>query len=116
MGDHHVPEGTGLLVERSPEADRQGLGHVDLDVVDVLTVPDGLEEPVGEAEGQDVLGRLLAQEVVDAEHLVVVEDLLNHRVELAGAGEVGPERLLHDDPGPLGQPCFAEGPHDGVGG
>ena len=69
----------GLLVERGPRPDRQGLGDVDLDVVDVLAVPDGLEEAVGEPEGQDVLGRLLAQEVVDTEDLVVVEDLLQRR-------------------------------------
>ena len=70
MGDHHVAEGTGLLVEGGPGSHRQGLGDVDLDVVDVLAVPDGFEEPVGEPEGQDVLGRLLAQEVVDAEDLI----------------------------------------------
>jgi len=38
-------------------------------VVDVVAVPDRLEQPVGEPEGQDVLGRLLAQEVVDPEDL-----------------------------------------------
>ena len=46
------------------------LGDVDLHVVDVLPVPDRLEQAVGEAEGQDVLRRLLAQEVVDAEDLL----------------------------------------------
>ena len=53
------------------------LGHVDLDVVDVLAVPDRLEEAVGEAQGEDVLRRLLAEEVVDAEDLVLVEDLVD---------------------------------------
>ena len=116
MGDHHVPVGPGLLVEGGPGLDAEGLGHVDLDVVDVLAVPDRLEQPVGEAEGQDVLGRLLAQEVVDPEDLVVVEDLAHQRVQLTGAVEVGPERLLHDDPGPVGEPGLPEGPHHGVGG
>ena len=75
VGHDHVLEGAGGLVEADAVVDREGLGHVDLDVVDVVPVPDGLEEPVGEAEGQDVLRRLLAQEVVDAEDLLLVEDL-----------------------------------------
>ena len=51
-----------------------GLGHGDLHVVDVAPVPDRLEQGVGEAERQDVLHRLLAQVVVDAEDLALVED------------------------------------------
>ena len=70
MGDHHVAEGPGGLVEAGPGVDRQGLGYVDLHVVDVAPVPDGLEEAVGEPEGQDVLGRLLPQEVVDPVDLI----------------------------------------------
>jgi hypothetical protein len=40
-------------------------------VVDEVPAPDRLEEPVGEAEGEDVLRRLLAQEVIDAEDLTL---------------------------------------------
>ena len=50
------------------------LGRGDLDVVDVVAVPDRLEQPVGEAEREHVLDGLLAQVVVDAEDLVLVED------------------------------------------
>ena len=74
VGDHHVLEGAGRLVEGDAVVDPERLGHVDLHVVDVVPVPDRLEEAVGEAEGQDVLRRLLPQEVVDAEDLVLVED------------------------------------------
>ena len=116
MGHHHVPEGARLLVERTPGADREGLGDVDLDVVDVLPVPDGLEQPVGEPEGQDVLGRLLPEEVVDAEHLVLVEDLLHGGVQPLGAAEVGTEGLLHDDAGPFDEPGVGQGAYDRVGG
>jgi len=40
-----------------------------LHVADVVAVPDRLEQAVGEAEGQDVVDRLFAQEVVDPEDL-----------------------------------------------
>ncbi len=98
MGHHHVLERTGRLVEADAVVDGQRLGHVDLDVVDVVAVPDWLEEAVGEPEGQDVLHRLLAEEVVDAEDLLLVEDLVQHVVERDRTGQVGAERLLHDHP------------------
>ena len=84
MGHHHVAEGPGALVEAGPGVDREGLGHVDLHVVDVVAVPDGLEQPVGEPEGQDVLGRLLPQEVVDPVDLVGEEDAVHGVVEHLG--------------------------------
>jgi hypothetical protein len=76
VGHHHVAVGAGLLVEAGALAQAQRLGHVDLHVVDEVAVPDRLEQAVGEAEGEDVLRRLLAQEVVDAEDLLLGEDLV----------------------------------------
>ena len=76
VGDDHVAVRAGLLVEADALLQRQRLGHVDLHVVDVVAVPDRLEQTVGEAEGEDVLRRLLAEEVVDAEDLALVERLV----------------------------------------
>ena len=69
VGDEHIPVGAGLVVEVRAPFNREGLGHVDLHVADVLAVPDRLEQPVGEPQGQDVVDRLLAEEVVDPEDL-----------------------------------------------
>ena len=99
----HVAVRAGLLVEADALTDRQRLGHVDLHVRDVLAVPDRLEQPVGEPERQDVERRFLAEEVVDAEDLALVERLVQRVVQLHRAREVGAERLLHDDARPLGQ-------------
>ena len=98
VGDDHVAVGAGGLVELRAALEPERLGDVDLHVVDEVAVPDRLEETVGEAEGQDVLRGLLAQEVVDAEDLRLVEDLVHAGVELLGRLQVGAERLLHDDP------------------
>jgi len=73
VGDDHVPVGAGVIVEVGASVDRERLGHVDLYVGDVLVVPDRLEQAVGEPEGQDVVDRLLAQEVVDPVHLGLAE-------------------------------------------
>ncbi|MEZ5184077.1 MAG: hypothetical protein R2702_19760 [Acidimicrobiales bacterium] len=101
VGHDHVAVGAGRLVEPGAGAEREGLGHVDLHVVDVVSVPDGLEQAVGEAEGEDVLGRLLAEEVVDAEHLLLAEHLVHRGVQDPRRAEVHAEGLLHDHPGAL---------------
>ncbi len=116
VGDHHVAIGAGLLVEGRPAAEAERLWHVDLDVVDEGAVPDRLEQAVGKAEGEDVLGRLLAQEVVDAEDLRLVEHLVQARVQRPGALQVGAERLFHDDARALDQLGFAQHPHGRQGG
>jgi hypothetical protein len=75
VGDHHVLVGPGVLVEAGATVQGQRLGHVDLHVVDVVAVPDRLEQAVGEPEREDVLRRLLAEEVVDPEDLLFLKTL-----------------------------------------
>ena len=115
MGDDHVPIGAGGLVEPGPHADVERLGDVDLNVVDVVAVPDRLEQSVGEPEGQDVQRGLLPQEVVDAEDLLLGEGRMERGVERLRAAEVGAERFLDDDPRALGEARLAERVHDIVG-
>ena len=96
-------------------ADGERLGHVDLHVVDVAVVPDRLEQAVGEAEGEDVECRFLSEEVVDAVDLLLGEGAVQRRVEVDGAGQVGAEGLLDDDPRALGQAGLAEEVDDAAG-
>jgi hypothetical protein len=67
-------------------------------VVDHVAGPRALDHRVREPEDQDVLHCLLAEVMVDPEHLPLVEDLARHAVELARAGQVMPDRLLDHDP------------------
>ena len=62
-----ISDSAGLLVERAPTLNAETLGHRDLNRFDVVAVPDGLQEGIGEAKEQEVLDRLLAQVVVDSE-------------------------------------------------
>ena len=71
---HHVAQRAGLLVVARAGADPFLLGHGDLDVVDVLLVPERLEDRVAEPHDHDVLDGLLAEVVVDPEDLSLVED------------------------------------------
>ena len=115
--DDHVAEGAGLLVEAGATRDGERLGNVDLDVVDVVSVPDRLEEAVREAQGEDVLDGLLAQEVVDPKDVGLAEHPVHGRVELSCGGEIPSERLLDDDAGAFGEAGLAEhGDDPGKGG
>ena len=64
-----VPRHAGLLVELAAALDADLLGDGDLHVVDVLAVPERLEDAVREAEDEEVLDRLLAEVVIDPEDL-----------------------------------------------
>ena len=70
---HQVAQHPGLLVELAARSHPDRLRRADLDVFDVVPVPKRLENAVREAEHQDVLDRLLAEIVVDAEHLGFAE-------------------------------------------
>ena len=94
----HVPQKAGLFVVAAAALDAQLLARGDLHVVDVVAVPDRLEDGVAEPEHQQVLHRLLAQVVVDAEDLPLVHDLEDEPVEGASGGEIASERLLDDHP------------------
>ena len=79
----HVAQRARLLVVRAAALHAQGLGHRDLHVVDVIAVPERLEDAVGEPEDEDVLDRLLAEIVVDPVDLILAEDPVDHVVERA---------------------------------
>ena len=81
VGDQHVQHRAGGVVEPGPVGDAELLGHVDLYRLDVLAAPHGGEQPVGEAQHVQVLGGLLAQEMVDPVDLLLVEHRVDDPVE-----------------------------------
>ncbi len=56
--------------------------------------------PLREAEDHQVLDGFLPEIVIDAEHLVLGEVPVHELVQLAGAFEVGAERLLDNHAAP----------------
>src|ERR1700722_6587300 len=105
----HVAGRTDAVVvaPASPQADV--FGHGDLHVVDIVGIPDRVEQLVGESHREDVLHRLFTQVVVNAEHRLLGKDAVDHVVQLACTVQIVAERLLDDHPAPaailgLGQP------------
>ena len=109
---HHVAHHPGLLVKPRARADTDVLGHGDLYVVDVVTVPDRFEAGIREAHHQQVLHRFLAEEMIDTVGLVFVKDFQNSLVEFTRRALVGAEGFLDHQAPPaaiaLGQPGRVE--------
>ena len=106
----HVARGARPVVEAGAAADADVLGHRDLHGVDELRVPDRFEQRVGEAQRQQVLHRLLAEVVVDAEHVGGGEHAVHELVQGAAGGQVGAERFLDDHPTPAASPVVVGQP------
>ena len=100
MVRHHVAQRAGRVVEAAAMADAELFVHGDLDVIDMVAIPDRLEHAVGEAQHQDVLHRLLAEIMIDPVDLVLVHDLQQLAIQRARGREVGAERLFDHQPPP----------------
>ena len=94
---HHVTQRPRLVEIACARADPLALGDRDLHVIDIVAVPDRLDERVGETEDQQVLDRLLAEVVIDAVDLVLAEILVQLEVQHARALEILAEGLLDHD-------------------
>ncbi len=107
---HHVAErARGLVVAGAPlEAER--FRHRDLHMIDMGSVPDRLEQSVGKAQRHQVLHRLLAEIVVDAEDLALGEHLADGIVDGPRAGSVLADRLFDDDAAALARQAMAAKP------
>lgn len=69
----------------------------------MVAVPERLEDGIGEPQEQDVHGRFLAEEVVNAQDLPFREELAQFGVQGPGRRQVVAEGLFHHDPGPFDQ-------------
>ena len=70
-------------------------------MIDVLAIPQRLEQAVGKAQRHDVLHRFLAEEMVHPVDLVLLQRLQDLGIERLGRGQIMAERLLDHDPAPL---------------
>ena len=108
----HVPQTARLIVITAAPLYSQRLAHRDLHVIDITPVPDRLEDPVREAEHQNVLNRLFAEVVIDAVDLALLENLTDFLIQRPCGLEVRPERLLDDDSSPamvfVGKALFSQ--------
>jgi len=65
-----VAQRAGFVIVAAARADADCLRDGDLDVIDVVAVPQRLKDRVGEPEHSDILDGLFAKIVIDAVNLV----------------------------------------------
>ena len=94
---HHVFHGAGGVVVGRPAFEGEAFQPADVDPFDVHGVPDRLEDPVEEPQGDDPADELAGQEVVDPEDHRLGQLDAQDLVEVPRGGQVGAEGLLDRD-------------------
>ena len=97
----HVADHAGLIVVFGSVADAHAFGHGDLHAADVGLVPQGMEDLVGKTQGQEVLHGLLAEVVVNAVDLALLEHLVQALGQGTGAFQVAAVGLFHHQSAPF---------------
>jgi hypothetical protein len=70
---HNIPDGAGLILERSSTLNSEVFGHRDLHALDLIAVPERLQECILETEKDHVMHRPFSQVMIDAENMFLVE-------------------------------------------
>ena len=109
----HIAKCAGGFIEPRAALDTDGFGDSDLNVVDMLTIPERLENTVRKSHQHDVLNGFFAEEVVHPINLSLGHTLAQLAVERFGGLQIVAERLLHHDTTPTvrafrDQACSAE--------
>src|SRR5215469_6218480 len=66
-------------------------------MIDVVAIPNRLEDPVGETQDHNVLDRLLAEEMIHSIDLRFRQHLQDTSVQRTGGGEICAEWFFNDD-------------------
>ncbi len=99
MALDHVHQRPGRVVVAGAVLQGELLVEHDVDVIDVIAVPQGFEQVVRESHAEQIEHRRASQEVVDPVDLSLGHQFGQQLVEAGGTLLVGPERLLEDQGG-----------------
>ena len=80
---HHVAQSTSLVVESTSTLDAHILYCRDLHALDVVAIPERLEDTISKTQSHDILHRLLSEEVIDTIELMFVEGLPVDLIQLS---------------------------------
>ena len=97
---HHIAQGARTLVKAGATLNPQCFGGRDLDVIDVMRVPERRENRVRESQNQNVLRGFLAEKMIDSVSLLFGEGTADDAVEFARRSQIGAERFFNNDAGP----------------
>ena len=93
----HVPKSAGCIIIPGSVLDTDRLGDGDLDMIDVIAVPDRLEDRVRKSQHEDVLNGFLAEVMIDSIDLGFAEVAADTIVQFNGTLKVSAERFFKDE-------------------
>src|SRR4029077_167862 len=91
-----------LVVEGAAALDAEIFGHGDLNALHVIAIPERLHKGVSEAEDENIVDRALAEEMVDAEDVLLVVGAAKNLVQRLSGGQVVTEWFFDDYAGAFG--------------
>ncbi|MNZ97466.1 hypothetical protein D3C78_1167040 [compost metagenome] len=80
----HVAGRPGAVVVSAAVLYAEAFTHADLYMIDLVVAPHRFQQGIGKAQGHEVLHGFLAQVVVDAKHLRLVEHRADGLVDRGG--------------------------------
>src|ERR1700688_1464652 len=101
MVRHHVAQRARRIVKAAALFHADRFGDRDLYMIDVIAIPDGLQQTIAKAQNHDVLHGLLTEIMVDAEDLIFPQVLPKYAIELSGRGKIGSEGFFDHHPAPM---------------
>ena len=91
---NHIPQCTCTIIETDAALESHRFGDSDLDMLDMLGVPQRFEQDIGKAQRQQILHRLFAEIMVDTENALFGEGGGDGIVDRARRRKIGAERLF----------------------
>ena len=91
----HIAQNTRFVVVSSASPHHHLFGNRDLNVIDVITIPDRFEDAVGETKHQHILNRFFPQVMVDSVNLILGKHPMQLGIQLLGRFKVGAKGLLN---------------------
>src|SRR5215470_11845157 len=92
-----VADRTRRIVESPATLDPEVFRHRNLDALDLVAIPERLQERVRKAKEDHVVHGLFAQIMVDAEDGILIKGREQYPIEFLRRGPVMSERLFDDD-------------------
>ena len=94
---NHIADGAGLVVECPPALNSEGFRHGYLHALDLIAVPERLQNCVFEAQEDHVPHRSFPQVMIDAEDVLLLESAEQNPIELLRREQIVTEGFFDDD-------------------
>src|SRR5207237_6572073 len=93
---NHVAQCTRMFIIPGANLYSERFSCSNLDVIDVVPVPERREDRVCKAQHKDVLRCFLPQKVIDSVGLFFAKGIANDAIELSRLREIRPEPVFND--------------------